>query len=264
MNKLKVMIAEDNEELRESLIEYFKNDQKIEIIYSVADGMSAVNMIEELEPDIVVLDIVMPELDGYDVMARVRLDNPPKYIVLSQLVGDAFVAKAMRLGASYYMAKPVKFEALRTRILDFSERTEIKPFISPPEREERYFSADTYKAKAMRSLDEKIANIFISVGIPAHIKGYQFLREAIKMAISTPEIINCITKKLYPSIAEKFATSSSKVERAIRHAIEVAWNRGKIENINNIFGIKIYSANEKPTNGEFIALVADKMLLEGA
>ena len=117
--------------------------------------------------------------------------------------------------------------------------------------------------KVGRELDEKITNIFITVGIPAHIKGYQFLREAIKMAIAEPEIINSITKKLYPNIAEKFDTSSSKVERAIRHAIEVAWNRGKIENINSLFGVKVYSDNEKPTNGEFIALVADKMLLEG-
>ncbi|MDD2227411.1 MAG: sporulation initiation factor Spo0A C-terminal domain-containing protein, partial [Clostridia bacterium] len=106
------------------------------------------------------------------------------------------------------------------------------------------------------------SNVFITVGIPAHIKGYQFLREAIKMAIDKPDIINSITKRLYPSIANKFETSSSKVERAIRHAIEVAWNRGKIENINNLFGIKVYNQNEKPTNGEFIALVADKMLME--
>ena len=114
-----------------------------------------------------------------------------------------------------------------------------------------------------RLIDEKISNIFITVGIPAHIKGYQFLREAIKMAIETPEIVNSITKKLYPSIAEKFGTSASKVERAIRHAIEVAWNRGKIENINSVFGLLVYGANEKPTNGEFIALVADKMIIEG-
>lgn len=115
-----------------------------------------------------------------------------------------------------------------------------------------------------KTLDERIANLFISVGIPAHIKGYQFLREAIKMTIETPEIINSITKQLYPGIAQRYQTSASKVERAIRHAIEVAWNRGKIENINNVFGIKIYAPNEKPTNGEFIALVADKLLLECA
>lgn len=116
---------------------------------------------------------------------------------------------------------------------------------------------------ARRSVDEKISNIFISVGIPAHIKGYQFLREAIKLTIEDPNIINSITKRLYPAIAEKFDTSASKVERAIRHAIEVAWSRGKIDNINMIFGLKIYNPNEKPTNGEFVALIADKICLEG-
>ena len=118
------------------------------------------------------------------------------------------------------------------------------------------------KTNSNRDIEEKISNIFITVGIPAHIKGYQFLREAIKLAMENPDIINSITKKLYPSIADKFETSASKVERAIRHAIEVAWNRGKIENINSIFGLTVYSNNEKPTNGEFIALVADKMLLD--
>ena len=115
-----------------------------------------------------------------------------------------------------------------------------------------------------KKLDEKITNIFISLGIPAHIKGFHFLRDAVKLCIETPEIINIITKKLYPEIATKNNTTPSKVERAIRHAIEVAWNRGKIENINTLFGVKVYSNNEKPTNGEFIALVADKMLIEGA
>ena len=114
-----------------------------------------------------------------------------------------------------------------------------------------------------KSLEEKITNIFITVGIPAHIKGYQFLREAIKIAVKNPQVINSITKKLYPSIADIYDTSASKVERAIRHAIEVAWDKGKIENINRVFGLKVYDTHEKPTNGEFIALVADKMLLEG-
>ncbi len=113
-----------------------------------------------------------------------------------------------------------------------------------------------------KTLDERISNIFVSVGIPAHIKGYQFLREGIKLAVDNPAIINSITKSLYPTIAQRYETSASKVERAIRHAIEVAWNRGRIENINSLFGVKVYSSSEKPTNGEFIALLADKMLLE--
>ena len=151
------------------------------------------------------------------------------------------------------MAKPYKPELVFTRLKEIL--TDVKQTSKINQNSNRILS---------RALDEKISNIFITVGIPAHIKGYQFLREAIKMAIDNPEIINSITKKLYPSIAVRFDTTPSKVERAIRHAIEVAWNRGKIENINTLFGIKVYSNNEKPTNGEFIALVADKMLLEGA
>ena len=143
---------------------------------------------------------------------------------------------------------------------DNNEKVLIKEF-HIRDKELYFFVENNPEAKIT---EEKITNIFITVGIPAHIKGYHFLREAIKLAIETPEIINSITKKLYPAIAEKFDTSPSKVERAIRHAIEVAWNRGKIENINSLFGLRVYNSNEKPTNGEFIALVADKMLIEGA
>ena len=161
------------------------------------------------------------------------------------------MSKAISMGVSYYINKPCTTNSVTERIKDvFSLKAPT--------------NNDSDKRNKSRVIDEKISNIFITVGIPAHIKGYQFLREAIKMAIDTPEIINSITKKLYPAIAEKYDTSASKVERAIRHAIEVAWNRGKIENINSIFGLKVYTSNEKPTNGEFIALVADKMLLEGA
>ena len=146
------------------------------------------------------------------------------------------------------MLKPISYNILSKRIVDLFDGNGQNMIIS--------------KADSEKEIEEKITNIFITVGIPAHIKGYQFLREAIKLAMENPDIINSITKKLYPSIAERYDTSASKVERAIRHAIEVAWNRGKIENINNIFGLTVYSNNEKPTNGEFIALVADKMLLD--
>jgi two-component system response regulator (stage 0 sporulation protein A) len=164
--------------------------------------------------------------------------------------------------------KPFQLDCLKERINDVLAYTKKEDgqvgSQTVFERPVKVYEANApVKTGRNRAVEEKITNIFITVGIPAHIKGYQFLREAIKMAIEQPEIINSITKKLYPSIADKFETSASKVERAIRHAIEVAWNRGKIENINALFGIKVYSNNEKPTNGEFIALVADKMLLEG-
>ena len=145
------------------------------------------------------------------------------------------------------MVKPVRPEILEERIFDLLSSDNVS----------------SNAVKVNKQLDEKISNIFISIGIPAHIKGYQFLREAVKLAVEKPEIIGSITKQLYPTIAERFETSSSKVERGMRHAIEVAWNRGKIENINSLFGLKIYNSNEKPTNGELIALIADKMIMEG-
>lgn len=150
----------------------------------------------------------------------------------------------MEKGADYYVVKPTSAECIRAKVEEALTKKVVRRQVKN------------------KTLEERITNIFISVGIPPHIKGYQYLREAIKLSIEDPDIINSITKKLYPSVAEKFATSSSKVERAIRHAIEVGWNRGKIENINSLFGVRVYSQNEKPTNGEFIALVADKLLLE--
>ncbi len=241
-----IIIADDNENLVLSLKKYLDTTE-YETIGTASNGVEALSLVEKLNPDFLLLDIVMPELDGFGVLSALNKKRPT-VIMMSQLATDGFVQKAMRYGASYFLAKPFSFEMLKSTLDEFSS-----PAPAPKQQD-----------KQNRALDEKIANLFISVGIPAHIKGYQFLREAIKMTVDNPEIISSITKKLYPTIAERFQTSLSKVERAIRHAIEVAWNRGKIENINHIFGIKVYSPNEKPTNGEFIALIADKMLLEGA
>lgn len=245
-----IIIADDNAGLTLSLRNFFENSD-YDVLDTAANGTEALALVEKYDPDFLLLDIVMPELDGFGVLTALT-SKRPTVIVMSQLATDGFVQKAMRYGASYFVAKPFSFETLRNTLDELSSLEEEKPVHVQS------------KSSGNRILDEKIANLFISVGIPAHIKGYQFLREAIKMTVDNPEIIGSITKKLYPSIADRFMTSPSKVERAIRHAIEVAWNRGKIENINQIFGIKIYSPNEKPTNGEFIALIADKMLLEGA
>ncbi|MEG1613509.1 MAG: sporulation transcription factor Spo0A [Clostridia bacterium] len=252
-----VVIADDNVLFTDELKKYFETASGYKIVGVGADGLEAVSLVEKYKPTFLLLDIVMPELDGFGVLNAISAMSGarPITIMVSQLAADGFVTKSLRLGASYFMAKPLNCDKLREYMDECIEPMPVRMSAQPLKRHE---------VRVAKSLDEKIANIFISVGIPAHIKGYQFLREAIKMAVDTPEIINSITKKLYPSIADKFETSSSKVERAIRHAIEVAWNRGKIENINNLFGIKVYAANEKPTNGEFIALVADKMLLEGA
>ena len=245
-----IIIADDNLALCTSLKEYIDSHGGYSVVGIAPNGVKALELVESAKPDYLLLDIVMPELDGFGVLSALE-GKKPQVIMMSQLATDGFVQKAMQYGASYFLAKPFDYDRLLGLLNELSSPQQPAP---KPQA----------SSKRSHSLDEKIANLFISVGIPAHIKGYQFLREAIKMTIETPDIINSITKRLYPSIAERYQTSPSKVERAIRHAIEVAWNRGKIENINNIFGIKIYSPNEKPTNGEFIALIADKLLLESA
>ncbi len=249
--KTRILLVDDNAELCGEMKAYFSGDEKFEVVGTAEDGVKALELFASEKPDVMILDLVMPHMDGFSVLERISKNNA-KIVVLSALSQDTFVSKAMSLGADYYMMKPVSYANLKERI---NEILSPKPAV---------IQKTTPVTRLVRNntLEEKITNIFITVGIPAHIKGYQFLREAIKMAVDNPDIINSITKRLYPEVAQHFDTSPSKVERAIRHAIEVAWNRGKIENINSLFGIRVYSHNEKPTNGEFIALVADKMLLE--
>ena len=255
--KIKVYIADNSEETTSELINHFENNEKFYIVGTAKDGNVALNEILSSQIDVLITDIVLAGADGFVLMESLKdklKNKAPKIIVTSNLSHDGFVSKALSLGASYFMIKPYDMASLENRIEDV---------LGLKNSQSEVVLQKDFKSMRTKVVEEKISNVFITVGIPAHIKGYQFLREAIKMAIDTPDIINSITKKLYPSIAEKFETSASKVERAIRHAIEVAWNRGKIENINSLFGLKVYSQNEKPTNGEFIALVADKMLMEG-
>lgn len=250
--KAKILVVEDNQETRSKLLNLLSEMPEIKLIGTAENGMSAIEMINRLKPDIVLLDIVMPQLDGFGVMEYLYEHNIfTKVIVVSALAHENFIQRALSLGAKYYVAKPFNNEILKERILNVIVQLKAPEII--PMRKEH---------PSPPTLDEKISSLFISIGIPAHIKGYQFLREAVKMVVENPDSINRITKELYPSIAKKFSTSSSKVERAIRHAIEVAWTRGKIENINALFGFVVYGKNDKPTNGEFIALIADKLTLE--
>lgn len=248
-NAINLIIADEDKSVIESFVKKIPND-KFNIVATTSNGAELFKLIKEYKPDVVITDLVLPEMDGFAVMEKLKDENiNTNIIVHTGLSLNGFVNKAINLGAKYYAIKPFSPEILLER---------INEVLAPD------MPRNVVHSASMGKMEEKITNIFITVGIPAHIKGYQFLREAIKLAIANPEIINSITKRLYPTIAQKYSTSASKVERAIRHAIEVAWNRGKIENINNVFGLKIYSSNEKPTNGEFIALVADKMLIEGA
>ena len=250
MKQINVVLADDNDQLRNTLEKEIKNNEEINLIAAVKSGTEALELLLKENVDVVVSDLVLSGIDGFSLMEKCKENNiSARFLIFTSLSSETFINKSMELGAYYYMIKPAQTNLLVERIKLVSEDSAEKQ--------------NNINVSKNKILDEKISNIFITVGIPAHIKGYQFLREAIKLATERPEIINSITKELYPSIAKHFSTTSSKVERAIRHAIEVAWNRGKIENINNVFGIKVYNSNEKPTNGEFIALVADKMLLEG-
>lgn len=249
MEKITLILADEDQNILDDMVKNFTDD-KFEILATTSNGEELISLINTKQPRAVIMDIVLQKCDGFKVLENVDTSKT-NIIVHSSLSIDGFINKAVSMGAKYYCIKPFDLLTLKERLSDI---------ISP----EKSAVNTMFNSRAANQIEEKITNIFITVGIPAHIKGYQFLREAIKLAIANPEIINSITKKLYPTIAEKYDTSASKVERAIRHAIEVAWNRGKIENINNLFGIKVYSSNEKPTNGEFIALVADKMLIEGA
>ena len=258
METIRVVVADDNIQLRDMVTAYLSQQNGIEVVGAAQDGVEALRMVQEQEPDVLVCDMIMPQMDGYAVLERLgtlKLNRTPVVIALTALGRDDFIARAINLGVSYYMVKPFDFAMLAQRICEAAGASGRAEAIS---RQITRETGDTGK----ESLEERIANLFLTVGIPAHIKGYQFLREAVRMVIENPEMMGRITKELYPGIAHRFGTTSSKVERAIRHAIEVAWNRGRIEALDEAFGRNVCSLEDKPTNGEFIALVADRLSVE--
>ena len=245
----KVLILESNEGFAKELAAYFAERKEFEVVGVTGDGAEGLKDIETLSPSVTVISLLLKRKDGFSVMEETRkMGKKSDFIVLGNFPDDKIINRAISLGARYYFMKPISAEIVGERV------TELCADDSP--------MRETLERRRARSIEERISNIFISIGIPPHIKGYKYLREGIKMAVEDPTIINNVTKGLYPIIGEKYGTSASKVERAIRHAIEVAWNRGRIEAINAIFGARVYIGTEKPTNSEFIALVADKLILE--
>ena len=252
MSKKTVFILQDSKDVCEEIASLFETSGDYEVVGISADGISAISAVAEKKPDFLITELVISGYDGLSVIERVKsINGDIRIIVLSALCREEVVSRAVSLGADYFMAKPINFAVLLDRMKE----------VSTGENSARKSSGDSLHKV---TLEEKVSKIFINVGIPPHIKGYSFLREGVIMAVENPSIINNITKQLYPMIGERYNTTPSKVERAIRHAIEVAWNRGRIDNINNILGVRAYVGADKPTNGEFIALIADKMLLEKA
>lgn len=261
--KITVLIADDNQEFSKTLATYLSNQEDMEVVAIAKDGMEAVEKVNETLPDIAILDVIMPHLDGLGVLERINnsnLSKKPICIMLSAVGQDKITQKAIGLGAEYYIIKPFDIELLIRRIKEIKN---FKP--NPPNSFTRRDGARSYidiTTKTSSNLEALVTNIIHEVGVPAHIKGYQYLREAIMMVVNDIDVINQITKSLYPQIATKFGTTSSRVERAIRHAIEVAWGRGETTIMENIFGYTVSAAKGKPTNSEFIAMIADKLRLE--
>ncbi|MDO5336041.1 MAG: sporulation transcription factor Spo0A [Eubacteriales bacterium] len=261
MDKLNVAIADDNEKMIELLGKMISEDKDLELVGKAHNGEEICSIIREKQPDVVVLDIIMPKVDGLSVMEKIGRDRDlkkhPSFIVVTAVGQEKITENAFSLGADYYMLKPFDNRLLLNR---------IKQIRSAGERKTR----DNVKGQLheetveidKRNLEGDVTTIIHEIGVPAHIKGYQYLRDAIILSVNDMEMLNSITKILYPTIAKKHQTTSSRVERAIRHAIEVAWSRGKMDTIDELFGYTVSTGKGKPTNSEFIALIADKIRLE--
>lgn len=251
MKKRKIVVLESNVELKDKLIRAFESGG-YDVCGVSDDGAEGVELIGRLKPDLVVSELFLKNVDGIGVLEAAK-GTGVMCVMIVAAADDALIGRVMEKGAAYCLVKP------------FAPETAVKR-VDELFRGQGGSQAETYRepsyARRAATLEERISNIFISIGIPPHIKGYSYLREGIKMAVEQPDVINNVTKVLYPKIGEKYNTTASKVERAIRHAIEVAWNRGRIDVINAIFGARVYIGSEKPTNSEFIALVADKLILE--
>ena len=253
MQQKKIVILENNHDTAQVVAESLRGEG-FEVCGATDDGSEGVALIERTKPDVVLVGLVLKGLDGFGVMDALRDKKiAARAIVTGTFADDEIVSRVMEKGARYYLMKPVSPDIVAARAKELVQPGGSGRESSLPVREKR----------SPVSLDEKISGIFIPLGIPPHIKGYGYLREGTKMAVADPSIINNVTKRLYPKIAEKFGTTASKVERAIRHSIEVAWNRQRVEAINAVFGVRVYIGTDKPTNSEFIALVADKLILEG-
>ena len=269
-NRIRVLIADDNKEFCDIVRRYLEKQDDMEVIGIAGDGIEALEMIINIQPEVVILDIIMPHIDGLGVLERLNnsnLENKSKIIILSAVGQDKITQRAIALGADYYFVKPFDMEIFvkRIRELAMGITTDIDVPVSAVNQSAQALAVAPIVKTGYNnnsSLEADITNIIHEIGVPAHIKGYHYLREAILMVVKDMDLLGGITKELYPMIAEKFNTTPSRVERAIRHAIEVAWNRGRIETINKIFGYTIHDEKGKPTNGEFIAMIADRLRLK--
>ena len=244
-NKITVVLADANEEFRMMLRENIEATGEFAVVGSAGDGLSALRAVEEKKPQLLLTDVLLPELDGFGLLDRIAaLPQHPKTILLTALYRGEIVAQAMEKEVSFFMPKPCETESLLERMRQTAG------------------AEDAGEEDELHALQREVTAVIHEVGVPAHIKGYQYVREAIIIAVQDMEVINAVTKVLYPEVARRFNTTPSRVERAVRHAIEVAWDRGDLETLQRYFGYTVSNTKGKPTNSEFIAMIADKIRLE--
>ncbi|MBR3786348.1 MAG: sporulation transcription factor Spo0A [Firmicutes bacterium] len=265
MEKIRLGIVDDNKDLCEVLKRNFDACDDIEVKFIAEDGIKAIELIRNTEVDVLILDSVLPHVDGMGVLEAMNHDmelaSYPHVIMVSAFGQDTVIQRAVNLGVSYFLVKPLNIQILEKRIRQLAKRE----FASIKREEQQYKLRHASLRKEFtyeNDLEIEITNLIHEIGVPAHIKGYQYIRDAISIVVDDRDILSAVTKELYPMIAEKNNTTPSRVERAIRHAIEVAWNRGRIETIDSLFGYTVQHDKGKPTNSEFIAIIADKLRLE--
>lgn len=256
-NQLKLLIAANRDEFTRDSVNVFQ-DFGFHTVFCGKDGMEVLQIIEEQNPDVVLMDLFMPRLDGIGVMNSVtksKKSKQPQFILLSSFDSPTLEREVMNAGASYFVLKPFEVKDLCERIVQM--HNSVSGNIGSAK-----VMMSSVRSQQAPSLEVQVTEILHQIGVPAHIKGYHYLRDSIMMSVENPEIINAVTKQLYPSVAKRYETTSSRVERAIRHAIEVAWDRGDVDILNSYFGYTIHNSRGKPTNSEFIAMISDKLRLQ--
>ena len=259
MSEINVAIADDNERILDLLGEIIDSDKDLRLVGKASNGEDVYRLIREKQPDVVLLDLIMPKMDGLSVMDLVNADTElkkhPAFIVITAVGQERITEDAFRKGANYYILKPFNNETVLGRIKHTHPGERLRP-------EGIKDGEPVVCGQSQVNLEARVTDMIHEIGIPAHIKGYHYLRDAILMAVEDMDVLNAITKVLYPTVAKIHQTTASRVERAIRHAIEVAWSRGKLDTLDQLFGYTVSNGKGKPTNSEFIALIADTIRLE--
>ncbi|MHB1651191.1 MAG: sporulation transcription factor Spo0A [Desulfitobacteriaceae bacterium] len=254
--KVKIVVADDNRNLCQMLQNYLQTQEDLQVVGLAYNGLEAWEMIQSQEPDLVIIDLIMPSLDGLGVLERINtraMTSRPKIVMLTAFGQESLTHQAMMMGVDYFILKPFDLEILGKRIRSLTQEAPTIPssFAST--------APAVTSAGSGLNLSVEVTAMMHQIGIPAHVKGYQYIRDAILMVVEDVSLLGAVTKELYPAIAKKYDTAPSRVERGIRHAIELAWERGHTETLKRIFGYSMNIERQKPTNSEFVALLADKL-----